>query len=333
MQLKTNGCAPSWLTGAVMLACLIFTTFNFSTVAAQSASNQTRTLQHVADWTTLAPTEFIGLTKQLPLFQLQTENGSVAYVVVADVNDRGLKFEPFFNKKTGTTTAAARSHNALAANNGGFFNLSDGESTSYVLIDGQNQCDPKTNKALIENPKLKPYLGVIFNRSELRILHDRDHRTRLEICKHNDPTPSGWKLESSIQGGPQLLPELTDAQEAFVRTSPDGTTSDSIGSRRLAARTACGITPDGHVMLLCLASKGQDEFSSGVTLAELAEILKQLGCDRAINFDGGTSTTLVICRRKGTVGQPDKSCKIEQVCGKHPEKLVKSGLLIKPLSL
>lgn len=296
--------------------------------------------QNVAHWTKLVPTEIVGIENSVPIFKLKTENGSTAYLAVADING-GLQLQPFFNASTATTSSALRLNDALVAVNGGFFNLKDAESTSYVVIDGKNQCEPKTNKSLVNNPKLKAYLPAIFNRSELRVLKDSRGKTRLEISKHDEPIPAGWRLESSLQAGPQLLPELTDQQEAFIRTNPDGTTSDSIGSRRAAARTACGITADGHVLLLCVASAGQQEFSSGVRLVELAQILKQLGCVSALNLDGGTSTTMCVANQAEPSGPHAGDSTTTRVLvdkllakllvGSSPEKRVKSGLMIKAI--
>jgi hypothetical protein len=317
---------------AALKICLACATTIFTNIGAPSGSlsieasaSPDTAHQRPAHWTTLTPSEFVGETRSLPFFRLQTENGSAAYLVVADVKNGGLKLSPFFNSSTGTTSAAARLHGALVAVNGGYFNLSDSQSASYVTVDGQQRCEPRSNRSLVKNPKLKPYLEKIFNRSELRLLRNSSGATRIDIRHHEDPLPSGWLLVGSLQAGPQLLPELTAQQEAFIRTNPDGTTTDAIGSRRPAARTACGVTADGHVMLLCIASKGQDEFSSGATLEELALILRQLGCDRAINFDGGTSTTMII---KSGVDGTEQPGNLKQVCGRTPEKLVKSGLLI-----
>jgi hypothetical protein len=293
--------------------------------------------QHVAPWRTLKSVESIGPRNNIEFYELLTENGSIAYLCVLSIKDTGLIIAPFFNESNTPTSSVARKHNALVAINGGFFNLNDGESTSYIVIDGKPQCEPKENKSLVNNPKLKPFLKVIFNRSELRILTDNNGARSIQIAKHNDPIPHGLRLQGSIQAGPQLLPVLTDEQEAFVRTAPGGahggTTHsgamvDSIGSHKTAARTACGITSDGHLMLVCVANKRQNEYSAGVTLAQLADMLRKLGCQRAVNFDGGTSTTMVICSQKwdGGSGGP---CQIKSVCSSKPETQVKSGLLIR----
>lgn len=298
------------------------------TLAAELNANRNTGLCYPGHWTTLTPSRFIGRAQQIPFFRLRTKNGSIAYAAVINLKDRSMRLRPFFNQKTGTTSDAASRNNASLAINGGYFNLSDAQSASYVVIDGKGQCDPKTNKALVGNPKLKAYLPAIFNRSELRVLRNQKGETRVDIRKHNDPVPAGWLLDSSVQAGPQLLPELTATKEAFLRTNPDGSLADSIGSQRPAARTACGTTGDGHLILLCVASKSQEEFSSGATLQEVADILKQLGCDHAINFDGGTSTTMAIACGKEDLLASSPLCTVKKVCGQSPEKYVKSGLMV-----
>lgn len=317
-----------WIARTTILCLSVFTASTPLTLAAELNADRNTGLCYPSHWTTLTPSRFIGQAQQIPFFRLKTKNGSIAYAAVINLKDRSVRLRPFFNQKTGTTSDAASRNNASLAINGGYFNLSDAQSAGYVVIDGKSQCDPKTNKALVGNPKLKAYLPTIFNRSELRVLRNQKGETRVDIRKHNDPVPAGWLLDSSVQAGPQLLPELTATKEAFLRTNPDGSLADSIGSRRPAARTACGTTGDGHLILLCVASKNQEEFSSGATLEEVADILKQLGCDHAINFDGGTSTTMAIACGKEDLLASSPLCTVKKVCGQSPEKYVKSGLMV-----
>ncbi len=259
--------------------------------------------------------------------EFQTVNGSKARLVVVDLNSKRFSLQPVLNDTTSPTSDTAKKFKAQAAVNGGFFNLSNGESTSYVVVDGKQVCEPRTNKALIENPKLKPHLETIFNRSELRFLTGKNDKLVVRIVPHNDKIEKGEKLIHALQAGPRLLPELTDKQEAFVRVDSDGQQTDSIGVYKTAARTCFGMTPDKHAMILCVAGKGQDEFSSGITLVQLAQLLKQLGCTEAINFDGGTSTTMVVQENPALVGGKQKPALL-QVCGREPETRVKSVLTV-----
>ncbi len=225
---------------------------------------------------------------------------------------------------TATTADIAAEKKALLAVNGGYFNLSNGESTSYVVLAGKVCADPSLNKALTENPRLKPFLPQIYNRSELRFLKKVGSKanvaTAVKITTHNEPLPEGMALVASLQAGPRLLPQLTAEDEAFVRTEADGRKVDSIGVGRTAARTAVGLTDDGYMLVLAVAGKGQDEFSSGLNLADLAKLLKKLGAVDAINFDGGTSTTMV--KREKDHGP------YETLIGRTPQTRVRSALTV-----
>jgi len=256
-------------------------------------------------------------------YKFKTDNGSTAHLVVCDAKSKKLRLRPHVNTPGCPTSAAAAKVDAIAAVNGGYFNLSNGQSASYVVLDGKTVCDPHTNPALMNNEKLHPFMPAILNRTEVRFLVDKGGKHSIEIARHASPLPRDSQLLDSLQAGPQLLPDLTEREEAFVRTEPDGKDVDSIGAHKTAARTAFGITADGHAMLLCIAGSKQDEFSSGMTLADVADLLKRLGCEHAMNFDGGTSTTMVV----SLIGE-DGALIRKVVCGREPETTVKSALVL-----
>ena len=63
-------------------------------------------------------------------------------------------------------------------------------------------------------------------------------------------------------------------------------------------RTALGATADGKLVVLVCDGRGK-RGSTGFTLPELADKMISLGCVRAINLDGGGSSTFV--GKEGTV--------------------------------
>lgn len=66
----------------------------------------------------------------------------------------------------------------------------------------------------------------------------------------------------------------------------------------LHPRTAVGIDRDtGRILLLVI--DGRQTFSRGYTLLELARMMKKLGAEEALNFDGGGSSTMVTKRPSG----------------------------------
>lgn len=265
-------------------------------------------------------------------YSFPIENGSRAHLIVVDMRSGKWRLRPALAEKTKATSTLANELKASAAVNGGYFNLSDGVSASYVYINGKQVADPTINRALIENPKLSSYLNHIYRRSEIRILKDLQGKTLVKIAAHDEPLPAGTTLTDSLQAGPRLLPELTAEKEAFIRRGADGKEEDSIGCRREAARTAFGITADGYVMLLSVCGKGQNPESSGIDLNRLSSLMKELGCVDAINLDGGASTTMYVrLATRGTeTGQELVPGTI--VCGRNPETLVKSVLLLESSS-
>ncbi len=62
----------------------------------------------------------------------------------------------------------------------------------------------------------------------------------------------------------------------------------------LAPRTAIALSADNKTMWIVVVDGRQRGYSEGVTLAELAELLHDLGAHTALNLDGGGSSTLVI---------------------------------------
>jgi len=94
-----------------------------------------------------------------------------------------------------------------------------------------------------------------------------------------------WKgVNHILSGGPYLVRD----GEVFVDMTAEKLTS--IGGRN--PRTAIGYTKDNH--LIMLTADGREGASVGLTLNELALVMKQLGCVNAMNLDGGGSTVMYV---------------------------------------
>lgn len=64
-----------------------------------------------------------------------------------------------------------------------------------------------------------------------------------------------------------------------------------LGGRR--ARTAAGISADGKKIYLA-AAEGRTSRSAGLTLGELSDFMISIGCNKAVNLDGGGSTAMFL---------------------------------------
>jgi exopolysaccharide biosynthesis protein len=107
-------------------------------------------------------------TKRTLVGSFALENGNKCSLIVVPPRLRvgpALASVASGKGKTAPTSKVVLDEKALFGVNGGYFNLSNGESTSYVVLKGTVCADPTKNLALTENPKLKPFLTQIYNRS------------------------------------------------------------------------------------------------------------------------------------------------------------------------
>ena len=94
-----------------------------------------------------------------------------------------------------------------------------------------------------------------------------------------------WKdVNHIVSGGPYLVKN----GEVYVDMTAQKLAS--VGGRN--PRTAIGYTKDNH--LIMLTADGREGSSIGLTLMELAELMKEFGCINAMNLDGGGSTVMYV---------------------------------------
>lgn len=107
-----------------------------------------------------------------------------------------------------------------------------------------------------------------------------------------------WNVKTAIGGSPVLIKNseinITDEEELIV--------IDNASSR---ARSAIGYTKDNKIVLLAVEGNNSSG-GAGLNLAELAQLMKDIGCVGALNLDGGGSTTLTV-NGKQTVKPSDGS--------------------------
>lgn len=214
----------------------------------------------------------------------------------------------------------AQKHQAIAAINAGFFDPNNQKTTSYVINQGQIVADPRENERLVNNPQLMPQMKQILDRSEFRI-YACGEESRYDIVLHSEPIPPNCQLKDAVGGGPQLLPTNTSEREAFIVSQDKKVIKDALGSSQPNARSAIAITGDRRVIFLMVAQKPDSPNDSGMSLTEMATFLKNLGAEKAINLDGGSSASLYY-QGQTAYGKVDKQ-------GNHLKRPVKSVLLIK----
>ncbi len=192
------------------------------------------------------------------------------------------------NPQLATVTEFATQSGAIAVLNGGYFDPENQLSTSYLVQNGKTVGNPLDNPRLVNNPDLTPYLPLILNRSEFR-RYQCGNKTRYDIVTRNEPIPIGCTLVDVLGGGPQLLPELTAVAEGFVAYQEEKLVRDVLGIAQPNSRTAIAITPEGDLLWIIVTQKQPQQ---GLSLAQLADFCQSLGVKKALNLDGGSSTSL-----------------------------------------
>lgn len=234
-----------------------------------------------------------------------------AYSVVFDPKDPALEFKPIL-AATNTKPSelyAKESGTKYVCINGGFF----GSNISYSLVQHNNAIHAVNIKALT-----RPYNGSSTTYYPTRgafgltdentpevswIYHVGSGNGTMysypapspnELNSPPKPQPSAtfpeggsvWNVSSAIGGSPVLIKDnainITDTEELIA---VDNNTS--------RARSAIGHTADGKIILVAVEGNNPDG-GTGLTLEELAQLMKDMGCTGALNLDGGGSTFMVV---------------------------------------
>lgn len=176
---------------------------------------------------------------------------------------------------------------AILTVNAGFFDPNNQKTISYITNDYVTSEDPYFNENLLSNPVLRKNLDKILNRTEFRILECNDEKPkyRYEIVPHKSPTTFGCIIKTAAQGGPLIVPELRLEEEFFV-VKKDGEVIRESGSvLQKTSRTIVGLK-DGEAHILIITD------AHPMDMYEVQEYCKKLGFERAMAFDGGSSTSL-----------------------------------------
>ena len=188
-----------------------------------------------------------------------------------------------------TVSAFAERANAYAAVNGSYFDMQYGNPVCYLRIDGIDIGENTPSSTDTVNRKYYQYATIVL----------RDG-TRAALPAKCRPRPVLLVPDSS-RFWEQHLPD-SNIMTAGPMLLVDGATVPQRDDRTFVMhrhnRTALGIRPDGTVLLLVADGRFRHK-AEGLTLPELAMVMRWLGCSDAINLDGGGSTTMVV-RDDGT---------------------------------
>ena len=209
-----------------------------------------------------------------------TPRALVIHVVLIDLDAPGLHFLVTPGGEDTPAQTASQFLDSydlqLAINGDGFQPSHDGFPWDYYPRTG----DPVSTRGLAASE------GTVYTRG-ISLFYDTlfigaDNRVAINA-------PSG-DMYNAISGTPLLL--HNGRNQVTVTTSAFTTTRHP--------RTAVGIDESGRVLILILVDGRQPNYSEGVTVSELTDLLREYGAREALNLDGGGSSTLVIEGADGT---------------------------------
>ena len=197
-------------------------------------------------------------------YTTQRVNDTTVYVVDVQVSDPSLLKTAFADDTYGrnvkeTTSDIAEANDAILAINGDYYGFRD---SGYVIRNG------------------------VLYRSEGSGNEDLviDAEGNFSLINEDDISAQELLEQGAVQVfsfGPGLV------NDGEICVSENEEVAQSMTSN---PRTAIGMVEPGHYILV--VSEGRTDDSEGLTLYQLAQVMKDNGCSVAYNLDGGGSSTL-----------------------------------------
>ena len=100
-----------------------------------------------------------------------------------------------------------------------------------------------------------------------------------------------FAARTAMGGGPLLI-DGGKFRDTYVEELFNGTSG--IGPDSNQPRTAMGVTSDNRMILFVCEGRQMTEGVAGLTTADVANVLLDLGCVEAINLDGGGSSCMLV---------------------------------------
>ncbi len=244
---------------------VLFSLFLALWVFTVTATNKRDSLLVVkADWKVTTTTEGL-IHKQAQIKGLFNSIQSINFIEVP--RHSKLKIGIAGNEGMKRTSQQASEKGALAAINGTYYNMIVGNSVCFYKI-GDEVIDTTTN-------------GEFKSRVNGAI---REVRGNIEIIEWSKPIEAAYKKNKGtvLASGPIMLDngDISDwsaCDKKFIETRHP--------------RSAIFTKKDGTIVLLTVDGRSEGN-AAGMSIPELAYLVKWLGGYDAINLDGGGSTTL-----------------------------------------
>ena len=237
-----------------------------STVATTSTSTNTATASQAAKTATVTDSSYKDDNISINLTETTVKNTQV-YVADITVSSSDYLKTAFAQNAFGTnvtakTSETATDNNAILAINGDYYGAN---STGYVIRNGVVYRD-----TVRENS----------NNGDLAIYKDGSFKIIYE-----DQISAEQLVKDGVINLLAFGPALVENGEIAVGTN------EEVGQAMASnPRTAIGIIDENHYIIV--VSDGRTSESKGLSLYQMAEVMKSYGVKTAYNLDGGGSSTL-----------------------------------------
>lgn len=237
------------------------------TVADTTTENTTATGNTaVATQKTVTDTSYKDGNVDITITTVRKNNTTVyvADVKLLDANylKTALAYDSFGTNVTETTSSMASNNNAILAVNGDYYGA---DRSGYVIKNGV------IYRNTVRSDSNYPDLAV-YKDGSFKIIYETNVTAEQLLA---DGVVNLFAFGPSlIENGSITVDQNTEVRQAMTKNP----------------RTAIGIVDSNHYILV--VSDGRTSESEGLSLYELAEVMKEYGATTAYNLDGGGSSTM-----------------------------------------
>lgn len=237
-----------------------------STVARTSASTNTATASQAAKTATVTDSSYKDDNISINLSETTVNNTQVYVADVTVTSSDYLKTafaqNAFGTNVTAKTSETAADNNAILAVNGDYYGAN---STGYVIRNGVVYRD------LVREDSSNGDLAI-YKDGSFKIIYE-------------DQISADQLVKDGVVNLLAFGPALVENGEIAVGTN------EEVGQAMASnPRTAIGIIDENHYIIV--VSDGRTSESKGLSLYQMAEVMKSYGVKTAYNIDGGGSSTL-----------------------------------------
>ncbi len=243
---------------------------------------------------------------------------NIMYYTIADVSDKSLKFttDTAYKRRLTPTRFYQKNNEPLLVVNCSFFSFATNQNLNAVVRNGKiisynKQTQEGRGKdtltyfhsflgAIGITKKRKIDVAWTFTDSSKRNLYASQYPVHflkdsvedislkyLNRKAQHSAKFSKWKMKTVIGGGPVLIQN----HEIKISNNEERKfAGEAVNNRE--PRTAIGYTKDNKLVIL--VCEGRSDTAAGLSLIQVAKILKDIGCVEALNLDGGGSTCMLI---------------------------------------